>query len=70
MKDKKLDIVKFAKKELKLHLFDYEEKHLRDYEESMAWSSYDEWVKPPQEKQRTYQIWLQYQEYLKQWEAK
>jgi hypothetical protein len=67
MKDKiKVDIVTFAKHRdyLGFHLFSYEEVQLKNYEESMNWASYYEWVKPPEKHQRTYQIWKQYQEYL------
>lgn len=59
-----MDIVSFAKNVLGKHVFDYEKKRLRNYEEIMSWSSYDEWVKPPRrENNFLYDIWLSYQEY-------
>lgn len=63
----KVDILTFAKDKefMNKHLFDYEEKQLLNYSEWQESSTYYEWIKPSRrENQRTYDIWLTYQEYL------
>lgn len=65
MTEKQLDIIEFTKNVLNKHIFDYEEKILRNYEEFRSWSTYDEWVRPQKrENQYIYNIWMCYKEYL------
>ena len=63
--NEEVGIVEFAKSILNKYLFDYEEKILEKYEELRTYSSYTEWVRPPERKnQYIYNIWMCYHEYL------
>jgi hypothetical protein len=61
----KLSIIQYATQILDMHLFDYEIKKLLDFENYLQSTEFMEFVRPSKrENQRTYDIWLSYQEYI------
>jgi hypothetical protein len=60
-----MNIVTFAKNVLNMELFDYEISKLVNFEEYLQSTEFMEYVRPRRrENQRTYHIWLSYQEYI------